>query len=104
MHDRASDGAYFTRPEAGALLAGLALHATDETDFTNGKIVDRLRVLDPACGSGTLLQAWLTAIKKKARDNGATDAVLSRMHRRIVEDALTGLDVTLSRSNSRARC
>ncbi|MCY4661879.1 MAG: DEAD/DEAH box helicase family protein, partial [Acidobacteria bacterium] len=93
MHDRASDGAYFTRPEAGALLAGLALHATEETDFTNGNIVDRLRVLDPACGSGTLLQAWLTAIKRKARDNGATDAVLSRMHRRIVEDALTGLDV-----------
>ena len=93
MHDRASDGAYFTRPEAGALLAGLALHATDETDFTSGKIVNRLRVLDPTCGSGTLLQAWLTAIKKKARDNGATDAVLSRMHRRIVEDALTGLDI-----------
>ena len=93
MHDRASDGAYFTRPEAGALLTGLALHATDETDFTNGKIVDRLRVLDPACGSGTLLQAWLTAIKRKARDDGATDAVLSHMHRRIVEDALTGLDV-----------
>ena len=93
MHDRASDGAYFTRPEAGALLAGLSLHATDETDFTNRKIIDRLRVLDPACGSGTLLQAWLTAIKRKARDNGATDAVLSRMHRRIVEDGLTGLDV-----------
>ena len=93
MHDRASDGAYFTRPEAGALLAGLALHATDETDFTNGKIVDRLRVLDPACGSGTLLQAWLTAIKRRARDDGAAEAALSRMHRRIVEDALTGLDV-----------
>ena len=93
MHDRASDGAYFTRPEAGALLAGLALHATDETDFTNGKIVDRLRVLDPACGSGTLLQAWLTAVKRRARDDGAPEAALSRMHRRIVEDALTGLDV-----------
>ena len=93
MHDRASDGAYFTRPEAGALLAGLALHATDETDFTNGKIVDRLRILDPACGSGTLLQAWLTAIKRRARDDGAAEAALSRMHRRIVEDALTGLDV-----------
>ena len=93
MHDRASDGAYFTRPEAGALLAGLALHATDETNFTNGKTVSRLRALDPTCGSGTLLQAWLTAIKRKARDNGATDAVLSSMHRRIVEDALTGLDV-----------
>ena len=93
MHDRASDGAYFTRPEAGALLAGLALHATDETDFTKGKIVSRLHALDPTCGSGTLLQAWLTAIKRKARDNGATDAVLSRMHRRIVEDALTGLDI-----------
>ena len=93
MHDRASDGAYFTRPEAGALLAGLALHATEETNFTNGKIVSRLRALDPTCGSGTLLQAWLTAIKRKARDNGATDALLSGMHRRIVEDALTGLDV-----------
>ena len=93
MHDRASDGAYFTRPEAGALLARLALHATDETDFTDGKIVDRLRILDPACGSGTLLQAWLTAIKRRAGDDGAPEAALSRMHRRIVEDALTGLDV-----------
>ena len=93
MHDRASDGAYFTRPEAGALLAGLALHATDETDFTNGKIVDRLRVLDPACGSGTLLQAWLTAVKTRARDDGAPEAALSHLHCRIVEDALTGLDV-----------
>ena len=93
MHDRASDGAYFTRPEAGALLAGLALHATDETDFTNGKIVDRLRVLDPACGSGTLLQAWLTAVQRRARDDGVPEAALSRMHGRIVEDALTGLDV-----------
>ena len=93
MHDRASDGAYFTRPEAGALLAGLALHATDETNFTNTEIVSRLRALDPTCGSGTLLQAWLTALKWKARGNGATDAVLSRLHRRIVEDALTGLDV-----------
>lgn len=93
MHDRASDGAYFTRPEAGALLAELALHATDETDFTKGDIVSRLHALDPTCGSGTLLQAWLTAVKRKARDDGATDAVLSRMHRRIVEDSLTGLDV-----------
>ena len=93
MHDRASDGAYFTRPEAGALLAGLALHATEETDFENGKIVDRLRALDPTCGSGTLLQAWLTAIKRKAQASGATDAVLSRLHRRIVEDGLTGLDI-----------
>ena len=93
MHDRASDGAYFTRPEAGALLAGLALHATDETDSTNGNIVDRVRALDPACGSGTLLQAWLTAVKRRARDDGASAAALSRMHRRIVEDSLTGLDV-----------
>ena len=93
MHDRASDGAYFTRPEAGALLAGLALHATDEKDFTKGKLVDRLRALDPACGSGTLLQAWLTAVKRTARDDGAPEAAVSRMHRQIVENALTGLDV-----------
>ena len=93
MHDRASDGAYFTRPEAGALMAGLALQATDEGDFTDARDVGRLRALDPTCGSGTLLQAWLTAIKEKARADGATDAALSRIHRRIVEDALTGLDI-----------
>ena len=63
MGDQASDGAYFTRPVAGTLLAGLALEASGASD---AETLMHMRVLDPACGSGTLLTAWLHEAKRKA--------------------------------------
>ena len=63
MGDQASDGAYFTRPIAGTLLAGLALEASGATD---AETIQEMRLLDPACGSGTLLTSWLHAAKRKA--------------------------------------
>ena len=93
MGDQASDGAYFTRPVAGTLLAGLALEASGASD---AETLMHMRVLDPACGSGTLLTAWLHEAKRKA---GFADTMTpedknaARFHRKLVENSLIGLDI-----------
>lgn len=65
-------GAFYTKPVAAEILAHLAVqHGAD-------------RVLDPACGSGTLLVAAYRAKKEKEP---------SRAHRLIVEKEITGVDI-----------
>ena len=93
MGDQAADGAYFTRPHAAALLGGLAVEALDEGDWSAKETWDRAEVFDPTCGSGTLLTAFLTAAKRKARKDGAGPAKLQQLHRQGVEKMLMGLDV-----------
>ncbi|MGB9023864.1 MAG: N-6 DNA methylase, partial [Candidatus Bathyarchaeia archaeon] len=69
--------AFYTNSGAGDLLAALAIHDPEA------------RVLDPACGSGTLL---VSAYKrKKSLIQGDKSAV--EVHKRFVEQQLTGLDV-----------
>lgn len=65
-------GAFYTRPEAAEILAGLSVDRPDE------------EVLDPACGSGTLL----VAAYRRKRGIGKV-----RSHRKIVEEELTGIDI-----------
>ena len=68
--------AYYTNSAAGDLLARLSIKAPDEI------------VLDPACGSGTLL---VSAYKSKGRVSGKP--VTERQHKRFVEHDLTGIDI-----------
>ena len=93
MGDQAADGAYFTRPHAAALLGGLAVEALNEGDWSAKETWDRAEVFDPTCGSGTLLTAFLTAAKAKARRHGAGPEKLQQLHRQGVERMLMGLDV-----------
>jgi len=65
-------GAFYTRPQAAEILAGLAIRRREES------------VLDPACGSGTLLVA---AYRRKGRLGKA------RSHKLMVENELTGVDI-----------
>jgi hypothetical protein len=65
-------GAFYTRPQAAEILAGLAIDHADE------------KVLDPACGSGTLL---VSAYRKKSSIGKV------RFHRKLVEEELTGVDI-----------
>jgi predicted RNA methylase len=71
-------GAFFTNPVAARLLAYLAIERWDE------------RVLDPACGSGTLLVSAYEAKMEKALQRG-----LSRpeAHRLFLEEHIVGIDV-----------
>ena len=93
MGDQAADGAYFTRPVAGVLLAELAMHACGETDWHMARTWRRATVMDPACGSGTLLMAWIAAMKRRAAGDGAKEKTLARLHKHAVEEGIVGLDI-----------
>jgi len=78
LGNQASDGAFFTRQSAARLLAELALDATGETAWAEPVTWRRLRMADLACGSGTLLNAYLEAIKDgSARPVAASGARLT---------------------------
>ena len=88
-----SDGAYYTKNLSGYLLAGLAF---DEnfTDWSDAEKVNKLRVIDPACGTGTLLMAALNIIKKRAAEaQNLTDDEVQKLHKRLVETGIYGLDI-----------
>ena len=93
MGNQASDGAYFTRPEAASLLARLALDvAAPDADWTNLRTWESNRVVDLACGSGTLLAASLTEMKRRARERGMGERQLGELQKLAVEKTITGLD------------
>lgn len=62
-----SDGAFYTNNVSALMLVRLAL---DESfvDWSDPEAVARLRVIDPACGTGTLLMAALRTIKTPLAD------------------------------------
>ena len=93
MGDQRSDGAYFTRPLAATMLAEMALHATGETEWSKKETYNRLAMFDPACGSGTLLVAWLSGLKRRASAAGAGEREMRDLHRRGVETLAAGLDI-----------
>lgn len=93
MGNQASDGAYFTRPAAASLLARLALDAAaSDADWTDSKTWESTRVVDLACGSGTLLAASLTEMKRRAREQGASERCLAELQKLAVEETIVGLD------------
>ncbi len=93
MGDQSSDGAYFTRPLAATMLAELALHATGEDTWSDRATYDRMAMFDPTCGSGTLLVAYLSGLKRRYKASGATDSDIRRLHRRGVEQLIAGFDI-----------
>ncbi len=93
MGNQASDGAYFTRPEAASLLARLALDvAAPDADWTDLRTWESNRVVDLACGSGTLLAATLTEMKRRARERGLGERQIAERQKLAVEKTITGLD------------
>jgi len=72
--------AFYTHPVAAEILAGLTIDSWDET------------VIDPACGSGTLLVA---AYKRKMelykQLYGLRD--LDKIHKKFLEEDITGIDI-----------
>ena len=78
-----ADGAFYTNNLAALLLAGLAIPKTPGHSF---------RLIDPACGTGTLLLAALDTIKRHVMvESSRTDE--SKLHKRLVEKTIHGLDI-----------
>ena len=88
-----SDGAFYTNNLSAIMLARLALNE-HFVDWSDSESVAKLRIIDPACGTGTLLMAALRTIT--ARMAGASELDeedRNAVHRRLVEDVLCGLDI-----------
>ena len=84
----------YTTIPAATLLAGLAFddRIPKWRDFpwdTPEKLP--LRIVDPACGSGTLLMAAVQEVRKRFRRAGVAD--ISEATRALLEDAVHGYDV-----------
>ena len=51
------------------------------------------KTVDLACGSGTLLAAMLTDMKRRATERGANAETLTQLQKLAVEDVIKGLDI-----------
>lgn len=93
MGNQASDGAYFTRPVAASIAARIALDVCGDVDWSDPDVWRNYKTVDPACGSGTLLAAMLTEMKRRARTKGADANRLTSLQKIAVEETIKGLDI-----------
>ena len=85
-----SDGAFYTNNLSALMLARLTL-SKDYIDWSDTEAVRRLKILDPACGTGTLLMAVCKTIKDRVAAHGGLDS--QDLHKLIVENVVAGLDI-----------
>ncbi|MYA00145.1 MAG: hypothetical protein F4076_02020 [Acidimicrobiaceae bacterium] len=96
MGDQSSDGAFFTRPVAADIAARLALEAADPhnvLDWADPDVWRDHKTVDLACGSGTLLTAVMTEMRRRAAHHGADQNRLAELQKAAVEETLKGLDI-----------
>ena len=89
MDEADAEGAYYTLSPSAMLLAELACDARaseDDPIWKDPKTWKQEAILDPACGSGTLLTAMATAIRRRR------NSFDSEAEKTLVEHGLTGLD------------
>ena len=93
-------GAFYTKNLSALMLARLAIDE-DFADWADPEHIARLRVMDPACGTGTLLMAALRVLKQRVHEAGHhsddvdADRSDAELHKAIVENVLHGLDINL---------
>ncbi len=88
-----SDGAFYTNNLSAVMLARLAF-TDDWIDWSDPAAIANLRIMDPACGTGTLLMGALQTIKEKvAAGTESDDEDHDALHKSLVEDVLCGLDI-----------
>ncbi len=87
--------AFYTSIPASTLLAGLALSQDrwSHVDWNSREELSRLCVVDPACGTGTLLMAAYRQIVQNHSATGAGDSDDQLLHQALVEKVITGADV-----------
>jgi len=87
--------AYYTSIPASTLLAGLALAPAKWTgqDWQSVDDIGRMRVVDPACGTGTLLMAAYRQILQNHLAAGGPSATDPALHWALVEPPIVGADI-----------
>jgi len=90
--DRKSSGAFFTPQLLVEEIAGHALSSVLATDGTQGEILRRIRVLDPACGSGAFLVYMLERIATLRQEHGESGS-LADIRRAVLTSSIFGVDL-----------
>ncbi len=87
----------YTTIPAAVILAGLAPDRKhprwDRTDWDDSASVGSLRIVDPACGSGTLLMAVVQDVPKRHRHADGSGDTQGPVIKALLESALYGFDV-----------
>lgn len=87
----------YTTIPAAVLLAGLAFDPRHpcwkDVDWSSPSDLGKLRIVDPACGTGTLLMAALQEILKQHRRSTGSDDSAGTAIRPLLEHAIHGYDV-----------
>ena len=91
------DGSFYTTTAAATLLAGLALRE-DTCDWNDPAAIAKLRITDPACGTGTLLMAAAERIRDLAPQSDVDETIA----RALIERVFTGYDVNLTATHMAA--
>ena len=96
------DGSFYTSTAAAVLLASLAIRRED-AEWSDPNAVAKLRICDPACGTGTLLMAAAERIRDLRNDAGQLDpADEETLGNRLVEEVLWGYDVNVTATHMAA--
>ena len=90
LEDREEIAAHYTLPETAELLGHLAVSRISVDDWASADAVAALRIADLSCGTGTLLRSAYRHIRYRHEAGGGTSEDL---HRRMIEDSITGLDI-----------
>ena len=93
MGNQASDGAYFTKPVAASIAARLTLDVCGDVNWSDPEVWRDHKTVDLACGSGTLLAAMLTDMKRRAQEQGAKELEIAQLQKLAVEETIKGLDI-----------
>ena len=93
MGNQTSDGAFFTRPAAASLAARLTLDLCNDRDWRDPDVWREHKTVDIACGSGTMLAATITDMKRRARESGASAEETAALQKIAVEETIKGLDI-----------
>ena len=93
--DRKEAAAFYTRPEAAELLACLALPYSAKTkeEWQDQEQLLAMRILDPACGTGTLLRAAYRRIRA-LHERAGGDTSERSLHAGFMANVLAGIDIS----------
>ena len=86
------DGSFYTNNVSAVLLARLAL-PDKFIDWADADAVAKLKIIDPSCGTGTLLMGAMHAIRDRHERAAGGSANSDLLHLALVEDVLYGLDI-----------
>ncbi len=91
------DGSFYTTTPAATLLATLAIDE-DMCDWSDPEAIANLRIIDPACGTGTLLMAAAERIRDLAQHTIDDETVAAAL----IERVLSGYDINLTATHMAA--